>query len=726
MRKPVSASNLDPVTGVSSAGRIPLTSKLASVCLVLVLLGASAFAVWSSQFTSEAARVAVLASRLSDHYADAARAVAREEALERQYRLEPGPGLRAKFNVAAGQLRSALALVGSLNAEDADKVLAQKVLATHELYVEAVGRMFNANDKGDPPAANKIETEEDALFDAMVATLNPADDAHHQESLDNLAHLQHVEVMTGWLTPVVFLAGLLLAALLISIIRARQRLLDTERDRALHDSTHDALTGLPNRTLLFDRLGQALRADKRAGTTAGLLLIDLDRFKEVNDTFGHHYGDMLLAQIGPRLRSALREVDTVARLGGDEFAVLLPDITDLSAAMAVAAKVRTSLETPFFVEGVALDVEASVGVVLSGEHGSDPATLLQRADIAMYVAKTQNSGVFAYDPNVDGHSPVKLALLGELRAALNLGQLVLHYQPKVSISTGEVVGAEALVRWQHPDRGLIFPDAFIPLAEHTGLIGPLTTYVLDAALTQARVWMDAGRPLRVAVNLSTRNLLDEDLPGQVVDLLAAHRVPAELLKLEVTESALMREPDRAARLLNALDALGVRISIDDFGAGYTSLGQLKNLPVTELKIDKSFIMNMGQDLSDAVIVRSIVDLGHSLGLTIVAEGVETAAILADLRVVGCDVAQGYYLSRPVTAAAFDIWREARSADATQPRVGVTSRHDVPGVYRELFHEAGGPRTDGQARQQSSAPWAPAVKHPEQGIGLTSHERRGGV
>ncbi len=655
LRKPVSASNPDRVTGVSSAGRIPLTSKLASVCLVLVLLGASAFAIWSSQVTSEAARAAVLASRLSGHFADAARAATTEEALERQYRLTPGPGLRAKFNVAAGQLRSALASVGSLDATDADKVLAQKVLATHERYVEAVDRVFNAVDKGDAPAARKIETEEDALFDAMVATLNPADDAHHQESLDNLASLQEVEVMSSWLTPVVFLAGLLLASLMISIIRARQRLLDTERHRALHDSTHDALTGLPNRTLLFDRLEQALQAGKRAGRTAGLLLIDLDRFKEVNDTFGHHYGDMLLAQIGPRLRSALREGDTVARLGGDEFAVLLPDIADLSAAMGVAAKVRAALETPFIVEGVALDVEASVGVVISGDHGTDPTTLLQRADIAMYIAKTQSTGVFAYDPNVDRHSPVKLALLGELRAALKLGQLVVQYQPKVSISDGEVIGAEALVRWQHPQRGLIYPDAFIPLAEHTGLIGPLTTYVLDAALTQARVWMDAGRPLIVAVNLSTRNLLDEDLPGQVADLLAAHAVPAELLKLEVTESALMSEPDKAARLLNALAAFGVQISIDDFGAGYTSLGQLKNLPVAELKIDKSFILNMSNDPTCAVIVHSIVDLGHSLGLTIVAEGVETAAILTDLRAVGCDVAQGYYLSRPVPAVEFDYW-----------------------------------------------------------------------
>jgi len=462
----------------------------------------------------------------------------------------------------------------------------------------------------------------------------------------------------------------------------------TARETELrHQAFHDALTGLPNRSLLFDRFSQVLLAAKRAGTTTGLLVIDLDRFKEVNDTFGHHYGDELLAQIGPRLRLELRESDTVARLGGDEFAVLLPDITDLSAAMAVAGKLRAVLETPFHVEGVDLDVEASVGLVLSGEHGADPATLLRRADIAMYVAKAQNLGVCAYDPTLDSHSPARLALLGDLRRAVSLGQLVLHYQPKVSISTAEVFGVEALVRWQHPDRGLILPDEFIPLAEHTGLIGPLTICVLDAALIQARAWMDAGRPLMVSVNLSARNLLDQELPQQVGDLLAATGVPAGLLVLEVTESALMTEPDRAKRVLEDLSALGVRLSIDDFGAGYTSLGQLKNLPVDELKIDKSFVMNMHNDPSDALIVHSIIDLGHNLGLSIIAEGVETAAALTDLAAFGCDVAQGYFLCRPVTATSFDRWLAARPPGVTSLRDDPTP---APVRQRRTSHSSSGP------------------------------------
>jgi diguanylate cyclase len=657
---PVVASNPDSVpVAAGSESRMALRSRRASVGLVLVLLGVSAFSVVSTQFASAAAREADVASTLSDHYAQAARAVAAEESLERKYRLEPGTGVRARYDAAAGELRDALASVAQ-NGDQSDRARVEQVLATHRDYLEASGRLFTAVDNGDTRAVLKIDSEDtEPLFVAIEQSVDRAADAHHRDSVDHLAHLRQLERVIGWLTPVVFLLGLLLAAILTTITRGHRRLLDAERRRALHDSLHDALTGLPNRTLLLDRFGQALRAAKRTGSTTGLLLIDLDRFKEINDTFGHQYGDALLTQIGARLRSAMRESDTLARLGGDEFAVLLPDITDLSAATALAAKLRRSLETPFLVDGIALDVEASVGVVLSGEHGMDPTLLLQRADIAMYVAKARKLGVFAYDPEVDLHSPAKLALLGELRRALERDELVLYYQPKVNISTGEVVGAEALVRWQHPERGLVFPDAFIPLAEQTGLIEPLTTYVLGTALTQARAWMDAGQPLMVSVNLSARHLLDERLPRQVADLLAAHGIPANLLQLEVTESALITEPDRAQRLLGAIDALGVRLSIDDFGAGYTSIGELKNLPFTELKIDKSFIMNMGNDPSDALIVQSIVDLGHNLALTIVAEGVETSPALADLAGFGCDIAQGYYLSPPLPTAAFDTWRAAR-------------------------------------------------------------------
>jgi diguanylate cyclase (GGDEF)-like protein len=429
---------------------------------------------------------------------------------------------------------------------------------------------------------------------------------------------------------------------------------------------HDTLTGLPNRALLADRLGQALRSDLRNETRTGLMVIDLDRFKEVNDTFGYQCGDELLRQVGPRLAGVLRGADTVARLGGDEFAVMLPDIHDAADASTVALHLVEALERPFHVEGADLDVEVSVGVVVSGEHGQDPTTLLQHADVALDVAKTLATGVFAYDPTFDSHTPSRLALLGDLRRALERGELVLHYQPKVSVSTGNIVGAEALVRWEHPDRSLVFPDAFIPIAEHTALIGPLTRHVLDTALVQVRAWIDAGRPLPIAVNLSARNLHDQHFASQVAELLAAHDVPAHLLELEVTESAITIDPVSARQMLEQLAALGVRISIDDFGAGYTSLGQLTTLPVSELKIDRSFVMTMTENPGNAMIVQSVIDLGHNLGLTLVAEGVETEQSLAALAGLDCDVAQGYHICRPIPAAAFDLWCADRAFAAPAP------------------------------------------------------------
>jgi len=426
-----------------------------------------------------------------------------------------------------------------------------------------------------------------------------------------------------------------------------------------HRALHDHLTGLPNRALLFDRFEQALLSAERSGTSVGLLLLDLERFKEVNDTFGHHYGDELLRQIGPRLAGVLREVDTIARLGGDEFAILLLDVTGVEAALDVAAKLLATLAAPFHVEGVDLDVEASIGVVISGEHGRDVIALMQHADVAMYVAKTQHLGASAYDPAVDGHSASKLAIVGDLRRALEGDELVLYYQPKVSISSGDLVGAEALVRWKHPRDGLVLPDAFIPIAERTGLIGPLTRQVLDAALAQARTWLDGGRPLPVAVNLSVRNLHDEHFAELVAGLLATHRVPARLLELEVTESAIMTDPAQACLMLEKLSALGIRLSLDDFGVGYTSLSQLKALPVDEIKIDHSFITTMTSERSDSLIVQSVISLGHNLGMTLVAEGVETEATLLALAGFGCDVAQGLHLCEPLTAAAFDTWNTPR-------------------------------------------------------------------
>ncbi len=641
-------------------GRVARRSRVASVALVLVLLGVSIFAIWTSNATSEAAARAVAASGLSDDYAAAASAVAAEESLERKYRLEPGPDVRARFDKAAADLTQSLGAVRR-DGDGRDRARVDRILSQHVAYLGSIMLLFEAVDAENIPAALAIDNDQvDPSFSAIERAVLTAAEHKHRTALRLLSDLRGLEAVARRLTPLVFLSGLLLAGLLASVTRGHRRTLDLERAQAIHDSLHDALTGLPNRTLLAERFDMALRSDTRDRTTTALLLIDLDRFKEINDTFGHHHGDELLTQIGPRLTVALRDGDTVARLGGDEFAVLLPGIASVEDAKTVALTLLAALEAPFHVDGVDLDVEASIGLVLSGEHGQDTSVLLQRADIAMYVAKNQDLGVFVYDASSDGHSPSRLALLGDLRRGLERNELVLHYQPKVSISTGEVVGVEALVRWQHPARGMIFPDEFIPLAENTGLIGPLTRYVLDAALKQTREWVDAGRTLSVSVNLSARNLLDERLPLQVAELLAEHDVPAELLELEVTESAIMTEPVRAQHVLEMLSALGVRIAIDDFGVGYTSLGQLKTLPISELKIDRSFVMTMVNDRSNAVIVHSVVDLGHNLGLTIVAEGVEDQATLDELAGFGCDVAQGYHLARPMTGEAFDTWCAGQS------------------------------------------------------------------
>ncbi|HKP99912.1 MAG TPA: bifunctional diguanylate cyclase/phosphodiesterase [Actinomycetes bacterium] len=418
---------------------------------------------------------------------------------------------------------------------------------------------------------------------------------------------------------------------------------------------------MPNRTLLYDRTGQAMREADRGLVPAALALIDLDRFKEVNDTLGHHYGDQLLVQVGQRLQAALRKVDTVARLGGDEFAVLLPRIETRDGAMTVAKKLMASLEEPFLLEGLSVDVEASIGVAIYPDHGTDPEELLQRADIAMYTAKETHAGFVLFDSKQDQHSPRRLALLGELRRALEQRQLLLHYQPKVDAHTGQLLGVEALARWQHPEHGLVPPDEFIPLAERTGLIGPLTHYVLDEALRQGRQWSDAGHELSVAVNVSARRLLDLQFPDEVAALLDRHQLPAELLVIELTESTIMADPVHALDILTRLNTMGIQLSIDDFGTGYSSMAYLKHLPVHELKVDRSFVSQMLQSSSDAVIVHSTIDLGRNLGLRVVAEGVENALTLQQLDLLGCHAVQGYHISRPIGPDDLTSWLEQQTA-----------------------------------------------------------------
>jgi diguanylate cyclase (GGDEF)-like protein len=429
-----------------------------------------------------------------------------------------------------------------------------------------------------------------------------------------------------------------------------------------HQALHDMLTSLPNRSCFYDRTEQAMRQGARDGSNSAVMLFDLDRFKEINDTLGHKYGDRVLTEVGPRIRRALRDADTVARLGGDEFCVLLPRVDALSDALEVAERVIAVLGEPLEIDGMVLSIEASCGIAMAPEDGDTADLLLQRADVAMYVAKDSNVNVVAYTDELNLNTPGRLTLLGDLRTAVAEDQLFLHYQPKANLESGQIQGVEALVRWQHPALGLLPPCDFIPVAEHTGLIKPLTAWVLATALRQCRVWLDETQArgwndLSMAVNLSTRSLLDDGFPEEVKAALDRWDIPAHLLELEITESAIMTDPKKARRLLTELAELGVRIAIDDFGTGYSSLAYLKDLPVSQLKIDQSFVQHMHDDLNDAIIVRSVVDLGHNLGLQTVAEGVEDHETWDQLTQLGCDDAQGYFLAKPMAPSDLISWLE---------------------------------------------------------------------
>ena len=431
----------------------------------------------------------------------------------------------------------------------------------------------------------------------------------------------------------------LLFVALVPILRRVTVRIRRQMEEIQRRAHYDELTGLPNRTLFRLQVGAALSDGE-----AVVLLLDVDHFKEVNDALGHELGDELLQGIGGRL-AGLCDEETVARLGGDEFAVLLPHAS-AELASAFAARIHDALEQPFELGGFSLEVAASVGIVVFGEHGEDADALLQHADVAMYLAKGAHAGTAVYSAEQDTNDAERLALAGELRRAIEQEELVVHYQPKAELATGRIVGVEALVRWIHPERGFIPPDAFIPLAERTGLIKPLSRYVLRVAIDQCAAWAAEGLDLHVAVNLTIPDLLDLELPDRIAALLADAGVPADRLELEVTESTILADPFRVRGVIDRLNELGVGFAIDDFGTGYSSLAYLKQLPVQTIKIDRSFVMDMLESESDAAIVRSTIDLARNLGLRVVAEGVETEAMWDALREQGCTLAQGYLISKP--------------------------------------------------------------------------------
>jgi diguanylate cyclase (GGDEF)-like protein len=437
---------------------------------------------------------------------------------------------------------------------------------------------------------------------------------------------------------------------------------------------HDHLTGLPNRLLFRLSLGQAIENAAESGGRIAVMLMDLDHFKEVNDALGHHVGDRLLAAVGPRLADALRDGDLMARLGGDEFGVLLPEVTDDAAAVAVAQRLIEGVHRPIEVDEMDLDVTGSIGIAFFPDHARDADTLLRHADVAMYAAKDAGIGFEIYDELIDRHKPELITLVHQVRPAIDQGQFRMHYQPKVRLSDGRVAGAEALIRWHHPTLGRLGPSDFIPTVEKTVLLQPLTHWALNDVIRTWKRWSDDGVRIPVAVNVSPRTLLDQDLPELVRQLLDRWNVPARFLRLELTENFLVADSGRSSTVLDDLSAVGVGLSIDDFGTGFSSLSYLKRLPIDEIKVDRSFVSHMLERVEDFTIVRATVELGRNLGLRVVAEGVQDRDTFDRLGDFGCDEAQGFYIARPLDADAFWSWVSTHEAELEEPDATGARRH----------------------------------------------------
>ena len=498
-----------------------------------------------------------------------------------------------------------------------------------------------------------------AIARAVVAMVKPVFAAELASGL--------LTVAAVWVTLHLHLAGLIMFGLVLAVFQYLVGELLTSQQRGARlqrMATTDELTGLGNRESFRGAVEARIAYAERTGEGFSVLLMDLDRFKEINDTLGHVYGDRLLCELGPRLEGAVGEDGVVARLGGDEFGIMLAAADGAPTALeAIVERLLTAVGEPFSVDELSLEVGASLGVARYPDDGGDSHTLMRHADIAMYAAKEAQADYMYYTAEQGQDASRRLSVLSDIRRALADGELVVHYQPIVEVGSGRVTGAEGLVRWQHPERGLIPPGAFVQTVEQSGLIGPLTRHVLRSALAELARWRREGRDMSVAVNLSVRNLVDRDLPQEIERMLVEYGVPAQALQLEITESMIMSDPDRALATVGRLSRLGIRLSVDDFGTGYSSLANLRRLPIDELKIDRSFVSPMLTDESDDIIVRSTINLGHDLGLRVIAEGVEDSPTLARLDELGCDLAQGYHLSRPMDAVAFRRW-----LTDTHPRV----------------------------------------------------------
>lgn len=629
------------------------TARVATAGLTAGLLALAGLALWSS-VSAQATTAHVRAlnnsserwSRVLEHINVADNALRDIQVARTEQTIQP-------LENSVGSARTELEWLHTQGLPN-DMAVASRLLPLYDQSTDMLRKVIAGED---PLQADQAELAHSSLRRTISSTIGA-------QRLDTTEYLHAADEKNTRLRVaqiVAFVLDAFLVGLFGMVLLGYRRKILRQAAKNEHEAHHDALTGLANRTLLARRMEQAVDKARKKDEPLALLIVDLDRFKEVNDSLGHHTGDLLLRQVANRLSWAVRDTDLVARLGGDEFAVLLPGVGSAENASMVADKILSALAMPVTLEGLELEIAGSVGVALCPSDSGDGHELLRHADIAMYAAKREKSGVAVYDARLHERGAAHLTAVTELRHAIDRGELFLHYQPKALANTGAVCGVEALARWQHPTRGLVRPDEFIPIAEENGLIEPLTRYVIDAALRQCRAWSDAGWEVPVSVNVGAACLHHTEFPGDVADLIKRHGLPARLLTLEITESAIISDPDRAVEVLRGLTELGVRLSIDDFGTGYSSISYLRSMRVHEMKLDRSFVTHMCTDAGDSAIVHALVALARNFGLQAVAEGVEDQDTWTALAEAGCDVVQGYFLSEPLPAEEVVSWLGDRAA-----------------------------------------------------------------
>jgi diguanylate cyclase (GGDEF)-like protein len=642
-------SLLDEVMSVATRQQATIAApkrlrRWVAVALAGTLLALTTAAMLGSWRQAQIASAMAADSTRTDKYQQATYLTSIEFGLLQGMLREPTGEERDELAETSEQVIAALTALAAPDGEDGGAI---REVLEHRLALQPVIDKYTALlDIGESvDAQHTLEQQIEPQMEEILEPLLEAQEAHVSAYTKDLARAEHDSRMLQLGTILIFVLGMVVLGVLSWSSRSHRRQIEQM-------AAHDSLTGLRNRAA-FQACADAAFAEARSsGRQPTVLVLDLDGFKDVNDSLGHHHGDLLLIEVAQRLHSSIRVNDIVARLGGDEFAVLLSDVADPSIGERAADRIIQAINSPFVVDGVILDIEVSIGIA-TATPGDDVATVMRHADTAMYAAKEHRLGHARFDPSQANETAARLTLLGDLRRALDSdSELTLHYQPKVAVDTGQLLGAEALARWQHPTRGPISPGEFVPVLESTSLIHRFTAHVLDMALAQTREWLDAGHRVPVAVNVSTRCLLDATFADTVTNALRNANVPGDMLCIEITENTVMADPERAIEVLRQVRLLGVKTAIDDFGTGYSSMAYLKILPVDEIKVDRSFVRDMATDRSNYVLVESAVDLGHNLGLTVVAEGVEDEPVVAALNDVGCDIAQGYHYARPMPPAHF--------------------------------------------------------------------------